>query len=167
MKIRIHGIQDGKHQIELKENVKNIPYLFPEFIDEVQVSGFLTKSKNRFNFTGIVKCNAKLICDISLEEFIEEILANIHINFIANTQLFYFQRNNTKEIEEIAILEDDEYFDISDEVKDILAVNIPMKLISPKHKGKTFAEIYPQFAKENENIIDERWQALKNLNIDK
>jgi len=141
MKIRIHGFQDGKHQIELKENVKNIPYFFPEFIDEVQVSGFLTKSKNRFNFVGNVKCNAKLICDISLEEFIKEIIGDIYINFIADTTLFHFQKNNSSETDEIVIHEDDEYFDISTEVRDILATNIPMKRIAPKYKGKTFADL--------------------------
>jgi len=167
MKIRIHGIQDGKHQIELKENVKNIPCFFPEYIDEVQVSGFLTKSKNRFNFVGTAKCNAKLICDISVEEFIEEISVDVHINFIADTTLFYFQKNSSKEIEEIVVHEDDEYFDLSDEVKDILAVSIPMKRISPQYKGKTFAEICPQFSNENKDkeVADERWQALKNINL--
>jgi uncharacterized metal-binding protein YceD (DUF177 family) len=169
VKIRIHGIQDGKHQIELKENVKNIPYFFPEFIDEVRVSGFLTKSKNRFNFVGTAKCDAKLICDISSEEFVEEISADIHINFVADTTLFYIQKNSSKENEEIVVHEDDEYFDISTEVKDVLAVSIPMKRISPKYRGKTFAEIYPQFSNKIENknkeIADERWAALKNINL--
>jgi len=165
MKIRIHGIQDGKHQIELKEEVRNIHYIFPEFIGEVQLSGFLTKSKNRFNFIGTAKCNAKLICDISLEEFVNEISADIHINFIADTTLLHFQKNSSKEIIEIAVHEDDEYFDISAEVKDALAVNIPMKRISPKYKGKTFAEIFPQITNKNKEIIDERWEVLKNINL--
>ena len=167
MKIRIHGIQDGKHQIELTENVKNIPYFSSEFLGEVQLSGFLTKAKNRFNFSGTVKCKAQFFCDISLEEFIEEIVADIHLNFIADTQLFYFQKDSIKEIEEIAVHEDDEYFDISDEIKDILTVNIPMKKNAPKYKGKTFYDVFPQFANKNkdENFVDERWNALKNINL--
>ena len=169
MKIRIHGIEDGKHQIELQEDVKNIPYFFPEFVGEVQVSGVLAKSKNRFSFVGTAKCNAKLICDISLEEFVEEISANININFTANTASFFIEKNSTAKTEEVFIHEDDEYFDISNEVKDVLAISIPMKRISPKYKGKTFAEIYPQHSNKVESeaneIIDERWQALKNINL--
>ena len=169
MKIRIHGIEDGKHKIELKENVKNIPYFFTEFVDDTQITGVLTKSKNRFHFVGTAKCNAKLICDFSLEEFIEEISADIQINFIANTALFYLQKNNAKETKEIAVHEDDEFFDISTEVKDALAVSIPMKRVAPKYKGKTFADVFPQLANKNENqnneIADSRWEKLKHINL--
>ena len=42
-----------------------------------------------------------------------------------------------------------------------------MKRISPQYKGKTFAEICPQFSNENKDkeVADERWQALKNINL--
>ena len=52
MKIRIHGITDGKHNIELKDDVINLPDIFPEFFGEVELNGTLIKIKNRFNFNG-------------------------------------------------------------------------------------------------------------------
>jgi uncharacterized metal-binding protein YceD (DUF177 family) len=172
MKIRIHGISEGKSEIQLTENVKDIPDIFPEFFGEVLLEGTLTRYRNRFTFKGKASCNAKMICDYCLEEFVEKIEAEVSINIVADTNLFFMQKKkNTKSDDEIVLHEDDVYYDINNDVKDFLMLNLPMQRLSPDCKGKKFIDIYPEFSSQKENStnekpIDERWAGLKNIKFD-
>ena len=159
MKLRIHGIKNGKHNIELKEDVKNIPYIFPEFFGEIKIKGILTKLNSRFSFIGNATCNAKLVCDISLEEYIEKITAEISVQFVANTDLFFLQKQkNANYNEELAVHEDDEFFDLTEEISDTLNVSLPMKRLSPNCREKEFGEFFPEYSsnKLKENLSDDR-----------
>jgi uncharacterized metal-binding protein YceD (DUF177 family) len=168
MKIRIHGIKDGKHNIELSDNVSNFPNIFPEFVGDVKLEGVLTKMRNRFNFEGIVHCNSKLICNISLEEFEQEISTKLELNYIIDTNLFLMKKDNSDDSSsEIVVPDDEEFVDITEDVKDVLVVSLPMKRISPKYIGKSFAEIYPQYSStKKDDDIDARWAELKNISFD-
>jgi uncharacterized metal-binding protein YceD (DUF177 family) len=168
MKIRIHGIKDGKHNIELSDNVSNFPNTFPEFIGDVKVEGVLTKMRNRFNFTGNVQCNSKLICDISLEEFEQQISAQLELNYIVDSNLFFMKKDYSDDGSgEIVIPDDEEFVDITEDVKDILVVSLPMKKVSPKYIGKSFSEIYPQYSSaKKDDVVDDRWAGLKNISFD-
>ncbi len=73
---------------------------------------------------------------------------------------------------ERAVHEDDEFFDISDDVREQLTVSIPMKRIAPQYRNKTFADLHPEFSAEitetisdDEVQIDERWSALKKIKL--
>lgn len=168
MKIRVSGIRDGNYEINISENAEKIPYIFPEFFGIIEVNGMLKKVGNRFSFNGSANCNAKLICDISLEEYIEKITADISIQFTANTALYFIQkeRNIIEPDEEIAIREDDEFFDLAEEVKDALAVGLPMKRLAPNYRDKSFAEYFPQYSAANQKNIDDRWEKLKTFSSD-
>jgi len=162
MKIRIHGIADGKHNIKLKDKVENFPDIFPEFIGEVELNGILTKIKNRFTFNGKVKCDAKMICDFCLDEYIETIEAEVEANFIVDTDMYFIQKNYDGEPKEISLHADSTHYDITNDVKDLLVLSLPMKRLSPNCKGKIFTEIY-QPNKPLEETIDLRWAKLKDI----
>jgi uncharacterized metal-binding protein YceD (DUF177 family) len=170
MKIRIHGIKDGKHIISLKDSVENFPYIFPEFIGEVELNGILTKIRNRFSFSGKAKCDAKMICDFCLEEYVETINADVEVNFIVDTNMYFIQKDFDGEPTEIAIHEDDTHYDITNDIKDMLVLNLPMKRLSLNCKGKTFNEIYNMNNKKDKNKkdkpIDVRWAKLKDIKFD-
>jgi hypothetical protein len=55
---------------------------------------------------------------------------------------FMQQKQLGDEFSEIAIHEDDEFYDITTEVKDSLVVSLPMKRVSPEYRGKSFEEIH-------------------------
>lgn len=162
MKIRIHGIADGNHNVKLKDKVENFPDIFPEFIGEVELNGILTKIKNRFTFDGNVKCDAKMICDFCLEEYIETIEAEVEVNFIVDINMYFIQKKYDGEAKEISLHADSTHYDITNDVKDSLVLSLPMKRLSPNCKGKTFAEIYQQ-NKLIEESIDPRWAKLKDI----
>lgn len=164
MKIRVHGIADGKHSIEQTQDSQTIEYISHEFFDTAFLKGTLAKIGKLFAFDGQVKCNAHLICDLSLDEYDEEITANLSFSLKADTELFLIT-NGDNDSEEIIIHEEDEYFDMTELVRDALNMGLPMKRIAPQHKGKSFADLHQDLYKPK-GEIDPRWASLKELKID-
>ncbi len=168
IKIRIHGIKDGQHDIKLSVPVDEIDEMFPEFFGNIDLEGKLRKIGNRFSFVGQVKCQAKLVCDLSLEEYTELIESDINVSFLADTTLFTLHGDKeVADFEEKIVHEDDEYYDISYEVSEALAVQLPMKRIAPEYRDKNLEDIYPFVVDKQEEIpeepVDDRWAALKKL----
>jgi len=172
LQFRTHGIKDGKHEISLQCNASEINDLPEEFFGEVQVKGILTKIGKRYTFLGTAKCAAKMICDISLEEFTEIISKDVEFSITANTELFFLNKERgtfAGEGEEIIIHEDEQEIDISEQIRQELMLSLPMKRLSPAYKDKTLEEIYPDLTDKNSQTseIDERWKGLENLKLDK
>jgi|YNPBryulayer2012_1023412.scaffolds.fasta_scaffold28260_1 uncharacterized metal-binding protein YceD (DUF177 family) len=174
MKIRIHGIKDGIHDVREIVPVEEIEGMLPEFFGNVSFVGKMRKIGKRYTITGFAECNIRLICDLSLEEYTDTVSSEIKVSFIANTDMFLLQSGQSDDPDaERAVHEDDEFFDISNDVREQLAVSIPMKRIAPQYRNKTFADLHPEFSAEiTENIstndeeqIDERWKALKNIKL--
>lgn len=168
IKIRIHGIKDGQHEIKMSVPVEEIDEMFPEFFGNIDLEGKLRKIGNRFSFVGQAKCQAKLVCDLSLEEYTELIETEINVSFLADTTLFMLHGDKeVAEFEEKIVHEDDEYYDISYEVNEALAVQLPMKRIAPEYREKNLEDIYPfvvdKQEEKQEEPVDDRWAALKKL----
>ncbi len=181
LKIRIHGVSDGKHKISLSSYAENIPDMFPEFFGEILVEGELTKSARRYKFSGTANCKANLICDISATDYTEEITTKIVLALVVDSTLYFEQKKNIIDYDlEIGLHEDDIFFDISEIVKDELAVSLPMRRISPKYKNRSFSDLYPEYTStattitnnnnhnhnNNKSNTDERWNVLKNIKIE-
>jgi len=163
MKIRIHGITDGKHNIKLQKKVKDLPDIFPEFIGEVELNGILTKIQNRFSFIGKAKCEANFICNICLSEYSEVIDAVVEVDFVVNTNMYFVQKDSDIEPIDIAVHENDTHYDITTDVKDFLVLSLPMRCLCYNCKDKTFEEVYMKM-KTNDIPIDPRWDKLKRIN---
>ena len=73
--ISTKGMNDGKYEIDFSVPSVEVEELPEEFVEEVAISGNLTKIGKRYNFEGSVTCNATLVCDRSLEEY-EEMISN-------------------------------------------------------------------------------------------
>lgn len=174
IKVRIHGIEDGVHDISEDTPVVKMKDMMPEFFGNVHFEGKLRKLGKRYAITGFAQCTARLICDLSLEDYDEVVSSEISVSFMADTILFNL--NGNKEMDPAAervIHEDDEYFDLSEDIKEQLAVDLPMKRVSPKYRDKSFEEMHPEYVNIIENKednstdepIDTRWSALKNLKL--
>lgn len=165
LKLRIHGIKDEETYFTLEDIVSNMQDLPEEFFGNIIVEGKLTKIGKRFTVVGVAKCQANLICDISLENFTQEIIANFDYTFTVNNELYYLLREKGEfenENGEIIIHEDDQFIDLSEELRQELILNIPMKKVAPKYRDKNLNEIYPELEIEEE-AADPRWSELKKL----
>ncbi len=173
LKILVKGIKDGVYDVDISSPVEEIEGFFPEFIGEVRFVGKLTILGKRYTVVGTAECDARLICDLSMEEFVEHLKVEIATSFLANNELYYSRatlEDSLQEAEVHIIHEDDKYIDISDDVRQELAINLPMKRIAPKYRGKSFEDLYPQYSVASGNSqrsandeSDERWSALKKL----
>ena len=177
IKIYIQGIENGLHDIDMQIPVEEVEELYPEYFGNIHLIGKLRKFDKRYTFKGEAKCNAALICDISLKNFTKDITADINLSYLADTFLYQISKQSDSEIKkegnEIIIAEDDKYIDLTNEVREELAVSMPMKRVAPEYEGKSFEEIYPQYSpnsqakkkKVKKGEIDDRWEPLKKIKL--
>ncbi len=166
LKIPIQGLKDGNLEISLSANVGEISGMFPEFFGTISLSGILNKSGKRYSFNGSATCSALLVCDRSLTEFIEEITATITVSYLADTEVFLLQdAANNSDI--YIIREDEPFIDLSVEVSEELALNLPMKRVAPQFRDKNLDEIISEIGSDiiSEQKTDDRWSALKNIHL--
>jgi len=165
IKIYVKGLKDGLHDVELSEPVNAVPDISEEFFGNIEVTGKLRILGNRFNFTGKVVCSANLICDRTLKEFVQIIEAEFSAAYIVNTSGSAIDDFVQEEKERI-LSKEEKYIDITDDVREVLILNVPMKKIAPDVNDMEFEDIYPEYsAKKNKKIDEDRWSALKNIKI--
>lgn len=171
IKIDIKGIKDGKHKGLLELPGTEAEGLFEEFYGNIEINYTIEKYHNRYQIYLELKSKASLICDISAEEFTEEIITELKLSVIADTERYLMQKEIEDKTEtELYIPEDEDYIDITREAVEQLAVSLPMKRVAPAYREKSFEELYPEIAAENDKIddndqIDDRWSKLKNLKL--
>ncbi len=162
------GLKDGEYEIDMDFPVNEVPEMFEEYFGNIHLEGKLRKFGGRYSIIIEADCMAKMICDRSLKEFTEEISVNVKLAFITDGTLRQAQDEGTKDIsKEIVIHADDKYIDITNEVREIFAIGLPMKRIAPEYRTKNFSELYPEYSSRNNNgnsvNIDERWIPLMKL----
>ncbi len=173
--IPIQGMGDGIHTVMLSVPVENIEDMSPEFFGNVVVEGQVQKIGTRYTFTGTAECQATLTCDRSLIDYAEPIKAEIAVSYMANSDLLKTAESSASKDDKVKLIRDDQReIDITDEVREELVVNIPMKRIAPEYRDKELEDIFPEIAAREpdgksakkplkEDEIDDRWAALKKL----
>jgi uncharacterized metal-binding protein YceD (DUF177 family) len=165
----IQGLKDGEHEIESEVPVEEIPEMFSEYFGIVKLKGKLKKIGNRYALFAEAECQAKMVCDITLEDFTETIKVEVNLSFKTELKPDKSESSKKKEEAVIKISPDGKYADIAEEIREIFAVSLPMKRIAPKYRGKEFSEIFPEYdanSVEGEvSNVDDRWAPLKKINI--
>jgi len=172
IQIMILGLQEGEYPFSVTSSSQSIEGILPEFIGDIQIVGTIKKQGKRIFINAEAVCDALLLCDISGEEFTDSVKAQISLHYVVDTQLFYLQPKSENDDEgEILIRDEDTYIDISDEVRQQLVLNLPMKRISPLYLETSFEDLYPERSSEKQktesNLPDETspWAALKDIKI--
>lgn len=163
--IFIRGLDNGVHPVNLSTPAEEIPYIFPEFSGNVVVKGEIRKLANKYFIEGVAECTARLQCDRSGEDYTDVIETPISLAYIANTEMYLLKRDEPDPEQPYYIHEDDKEIDITDEVRQELAIHLPMKRIAPAYRNADINQLYPSAADtaSEEKVVDERWAKLKNL----
>ncbi|MCU0426300.1 MAG: DUF177 domain-containing protein [Candidatus Kapabacteria bacterium] len=171
--VSIKGLTDGKYPVEAAEEVSAMEYVAPEFFGTVSITGTLRKHGKRYLMDISAQAPAKLLCDVSGEEFEETIQASFSLEYIANTMLANLNADKTDLEPPFYIREDDTTIDITDEVRQELSISLPMRRIAPQYRDKDFEQVFPQFSEnaaktnaDGEPETDPRWAALKSIKFD-
>ncbi len=172
--IFIQGLEDGTHNVELKELVSSVEDLFPEFYGEIYITGKLKKLGNRFTVSLVCSSNAQLICDRTGEEFSEGIRTSFEATFVADNSLFRSTDDSNSADSSILMKEDVKALDITELLRDELGLALPIKRICPQYKEKEFEEMFPHLShieskeqNDNDEPIDDRWAVLQSLKYSK
>lgn len=168
--IDIIGLQDGSHPIALDVSTTDIPGLTAEYVGSVVIDGTLHKVGKRFQLDADVTATARLICDRSLEEFDEPIHTELGLDFVVDSALALKQEGHRDELDDDdvrGIRDDARTLDITDDVRQLLILSLPMKRVAPQYRSAELSDIHPILgsdASESSNDgIDDRWAALKDI----
>ncbi|MDD3125159.1 MAG: DUF177 domain-containing protein [Candidatus Kapabacteria bacterium] len=173
LEIYIQGLGDGVHAVDATCRAEDLPEMCPEFFGDVAVCGQMRIIGKRYSLNLTAKCKALLTCDVSLEEYEEEISAEFSLVYLADAELYNMMDKDDMPAEtssgERVIFPEDKTIDISEDVREELCVNLPMKHVAPQYRDKDFFELYPEL-KPKETVSDfadgdERWAKLKNFKL--
>lgn len=151
-------------------NASGVQGLGPEFCSDVHVEGVLHKHGGRYTVSATAVSTVRLVCDRSLEEYDEPIEASFDLEFVVNTSLAVEQRGRVADLddEEVrGLRDDDKAIDITEDVRQVLTLAIPVRRVAPAYRDKNLDEIFPSIkgrdAEQTSTDVDDRWEALKNI----
>lgn len=168
--IDIIGLQDGSHPIALNVSTTDIPGISPEYVGSVVIDGHLHKIGKRFQLDAEVQATAQLVCDRSLEEYNEPIITELGLDFVVDSALALKQEGHLDDLDDDDVrgLRDDaRSLDITDDVRQLLILALPMKRVAPQYRTAELTDIHPVLGSDSSesssDTIDDRWAALKDI----
>lgn len=148
---------------ELKIPANAIPDVVPEYVGDVEINGQVVRVGQRYRVMMDVSGIARLICDRSLEEFDEQVQVHLDCEFVVDAEMASQQVGHLVDPEDVrGLMPDVTEIDVTDEVRQELALALPMRRVAPQYRNIELYELYPH-AKEASDVVDERWAALKKL----
>jgi uncharacterized metal-binding protein YceD (DUF177 family) len=161
--VLLRGLEDGRANFDEAIEASQIAGVVSEFQGVIHVEGSVEKIGRRYHVTLSVETVAKLICDRSLEEFDEPISFEIQLEYIVDSELAASQHGTLPERDEVrGIMPDALAIDVTEDVRQELALALPMKRVAPKYRNAELDEIFPDVGPKSGESED-RWQALKKL----
>lgn len=165
LKVHIQSLGSEAREFSLTEDADKLEKLFDEFFGEIEVNGTVRVHSNRYAITGQAKGKAKLLCDLSLEEYEEIIVTDFDISALKSE----LDVDMDREDDTLYISPDDNYIDISDIISEQLSLALPMKRIAPDYRGKELKDIRPEVSggdkEDSEGKPNDTWDALKNIKL--
>jgi uncharacterized metal-binding protein YceD (DUF177 family) len=174
--VSIKGLADGKYPVEMSAECRDVENMFIDFFGLLTVTGTLRKYRKRHILELHAEADAMLICDVSGEEYVQSIETDFLLEYIADTHLAVIQSEKSDVEPPFYIRDDDTSIDITDEIRQEMAVRLPLKRVAPAYRGKEFSEIFPNHSADitedagaatDDKPTDPRWAALKNISFDK
>lgn len=158
---------EGVYEFDLVAPISEVYCSFEEFSGDILLNVLVNKLGTRYKFTVSAEAIAKMECDRSLKIFEEKIACKFEIVYRADTKLFLQSGKHSENDKEIIIREDYKYVDISEEVIEHLALELPMKRLAPEYRDKDLVDIFPEISSDRitniDDTVDDRWSKLKNI----
>lgn len=154
--VDISTLSDGLHDIELQPTAEELE-LDPDMFTSVDTNVRLDIGDKQILCRIEIRAEAELICDRTLEPFIEPIAGSYTVVF-------------TKDPNEASVGDDDirmldpgaRTIDITEMVRDTVLLSVPLRKVAPSAREK---ELQLQFGgpTEDGDAVDPRWEALRKL----
>lgn len=162
-RVSIEGLHTGTRTFEFTADASKVNDLVSEFRREIHVQGTIHRIGDRFHVDVEVAAMADLVCDLSLEDYTEEISSELDLEYQFDNDLASRQAENGRESDDvIGLFVDAKFIDLEDDIRQELALALPMKRIAPKYRNASFDDLHPEVGGEGD-VIDDRWEALRKL----
>lgn len=157
--IFIQGLKDGEYPVHETCTAENITEMPPEYKGVLKLNGKIRKHINRYIIEAEIEVTAFLQCDLSLEEYEENIKTPLRATFMMGVPLHTADEHNNM-------------FVIADETKEIvldtiireeLVLALPLKRISPQWRDKEWQQPKQEELNENKPFANDAWAVLKKL----
>lgn len=162
--IAFSGLKTGKHhfKFEINQAFFNLFETEQEFSNpRINADVLLIKHENFLEFEINVSGTIELVCDISSADFDYDIENQIKV------LVKFGEHYDDSEVDVITIPRQDHAFNIAQLLYEAIALTVPMKKVSPNlsKEDQALLEKYSVTEEENEDEeeIDPRWNALKDL----
>ncbi|SEF77729.1 Uncharacterized ACR, COG1399 [Halpernia humi] len=163
--IAFSGLKDGKHdfRFEVNQAFFNLFETEQEFSNpKIIADVFLDKHSTFLEFEINVKGSIQLVCDITLKDFDYPIENQIKV------LVKFGEVYDDSDVDIITIPHKENAFNIAQLLYEDIVLTVPMKKVSPDLSQEDIAlleKFSPQEdeIEEQEDEIDPRWNALKNL----
>ncbi len=161
--VDIYGLAPNKsHRFEFEVGDEIFSHFGSAELSKGSLSATLSMEKTlsmievNISITGSVE----LVCDRSGDEFDYELGINHKVIFK------FSDRNETLDDDVYLIEQNSSCLDFSQVIYDLILISIPMKKLHPRFESQQDDDVIIVFDSEQESqeIIDPRWEALKNLN---
>jgi uncharacterized metal-binding protein YceD (DUF177 family) len=161
--VPIRGLTNGPRNFELKVSAKKVPDIVPEYVGDLEISGQVVRVGQRYRVNVDVLGLAHLICDRSLEEFDEPVRIHVDCEFVVDAEMASQQVGQIVDPEDVhGLMPDATEIDVTDEVRQELALALPMRRVAPQYRNMELNQLYP-LDKDESDTLDERWAALRKL----
>ena len=171
--LNIIGLSIGEHDFEFEFDKTIFDHKENEDINDIDCKILLHLKKTSYHINATISITGitNLTCDRSLEKYNQKI--DTHDDIIFK----YSDQNEEIEDNLYHITHSLESIDFSDIFYELIAVQIPMKKIHPKHLDESDLDdnaeevlIYSsndsEIIEENTDICDSRWESLKKFKLD-
>ncbi|MGB5403812.1 MAG: DUF177 domain-containing protein [Robiginitalea sp.] len=169
--IPFSGLKLGKHQFDFQiDNAFFDSYQYDEFNEaDIKVTAILHKMNTMMELELKAEGWVNVACDLTSEPFNQPLESELEL-------VVKFGEEFNDEDDEILVLPlGSHQFNIAQYIYEMLVLAVPTKRVHPgiaegtldSEILKKLEELRPKEIKNEENEIDPRWDALKNLLIDK
>jgi uncharacterized protein len=128
IRIRIRGLEDGKHPIEIKTSADVLE--LPIFTRDLELTGSFVKDGEQVKIDATAKAEAELECSRCTERFTAEITAPLHVELIPPE----LSKGEEEDDDDVHVYDPfiSPSFDITQDVRDALGIALPMKPLCRK-----------------------------------
>lgn len=163
--VSLVGLATGSRKVEETFPNSFVPGLPTEYQCDISVSGTIQKLGGRVLIDVAITTDATLICDRSLETYLEPIHAELALECKFDNELALSQREEEVRAEgPKGLFEDAREADISEEIRQELFLALPMKRVAPQHRGLSIEDIHPDVNdRKDETSSEGIWDALKKM----
>lgn len=174
LEISIQGKKDGVYPYSLEADVSLVAGMPSNFFGVIRVEGSWKRHRDQIIVEGSASVGASFVCDRSAEEYEEDVVAQLSVVYIVDTERWLEQRRETEPDPPYYLPEDAQVIDLTEEIRQQLILSIPVRTIAPKYREVDLEQLYPDVVEGavgssvggEKEIVDERWAALKKLKFD-